>query len=89
MNNIFLIGFLFMQVSLFGCSTTTDAADLIRQQRIEESPQWNGETFRNPERVPATEWGKSLVTFWDYFFNKPEGSIPSPPLPAEPFDISR
>ncbi len=77
-----------MQIFLFGCSTTTNAADLTRQQRIAESPQWNGESFQNPERVPATEWGKSLTTFWDYFFNKPEGSIPSPPLPAEPFDIS-
>ena len=88
MNNIFLIGFLLIQISLFGCSTTTNAADLIRQQRIAESPQWNGEKFQNPERVPATEWGKSMMAFWDYFFNKPEGSIPSPPLPAEPFDIS-
>jgi len=78
-----------MQLSLFGCSTAIHASDLIRQQRIAESPQWNGETFQNPERVPATEWGKSLKTFWDYFFNKPEGAIPSPPLAVEPFDISQ
>ena len=73
---------------MVGC-TTTNTADLNRQQRIEESPQWNGETFQNPERVPATEWGKSLVTFWDYFFNKPETYTPNPPLPAEPLDISQ
>jgi L-ascorbate metabolism protein UlaG (beta-lactamase superfamily) len=88
MNKIFLSGFLFMQAFLPGCSTTTNAADLIRQQRITESPQWNGESFQNLEQVPAVETGESLKTFWNYFFNKPEGSIASPPLPAEPFDIS-
>jgi len=86
MNNRFLVVFLLIQISMFGCSTT-NASDLNRQQRIEESPQWNGETFQNPERVPATEWGKSLTTFWDYFFNKPETYTPNPPPPAEPFDI--
>jgi len=83
-----LIGFLAIQISMFGYNTT-NASDLNRQQCIEKSPQWNGETFQNQERVPATEWGKSLTTFWDYFFNKPEGYTPSPPLPAEPFDISQ
>ena len=68
---------------------TANASDLNRQQRIEESPQWNGETFQNLEEVPATEWRKSLLAFWDYFFSKPEGSIPIPSLPAEPFDISQ
>ena len=77
-----------MKIFLFGCSAATNADDLVRQQRIAESPQWNGESFQNPERVPATEWGKSLTTFWDYFLNKPEEYTPSPPLPAEPFDIS-
>ena len=88
MNNIFLIGFLLIQISLFGC-TATNAGDLVREQRIADSPQWNGEKFQNPEQVPATEWGKSLVTFWDYFFNKPEVYTPGPMLPAEPFDVSR
>ena len=87
MNNRFLVVFLLIQISLFGCSTT-NAGDLVREQRIAESPQWNGEKFQNPEQVPSTEWGKSLVTFWNYFFNKPEGYTPNPPLPAEPFDIS-
>jgi L-ascorbate metabolism protein UlaG (beta-lactamase superfamily) len=73
---------------MFGC-TTTNASDLNRQQRIEESPQWNGETFQNPERVPDVEWGPSLKMFWNYFINKPEGSIPDSPLPMEPFDISQ
>jgi len=73
---------------MFGCAAT-NAGDLVREQRIAESRQWNGETFQNPERVPAVEWGESAKTFWDYFFNKPEESIASPPLPAEPFDISQ
>ncbi len=74
-NNIFVIGILLLQVSLLGCSTTSNASDLIRQQRIEESPQWNGETFQNPEQVPDVEWGPSLKMFWNYFFNKPERYI--------------
>jgi len=89
MNNFFLTGFFLIQLSLIGYSTATNASDLIRQQRIAESPQWNGEKFQNPEQVPATEWGKSLTTFWDYFFNKPEEYTPNPPLPTEPFDISQ
>ena len=89
MKNTFIIGFLLIKLFLFGCASATNASDLDRQQRIAESPQWNGETFQNPERVPATEWGASLKTFWNYFFSKPDGSIPDSPLPAEPFDISR
>ena len=89
MNNLFLIGFLLMQISLFGCVRATNAADLTRQQRIADSPQWNGETFQNPEQVPDTEMGPSMRMFWNYFFNKSEGYIPDPPLPAEPFDGSR
>ncbi len=86
-NYIFLFGILVIQISMFGC-TNTNASDLNRQQRIAESPQWNGEKFQNTEQVPSTEWGKSLVTFWNYFFNKPEEYTPNPPLPTEPFDIS-
>ena len=87
-NYILLIGFLVIQISMYGCSTT-NASDLNRQQRMEESPQWNGEIFQNPERVPDVEWGASLKMFWNYFFNKPEEFIPDPPLTAEPFDISQ
>ena len=57
MNRILLIGFLLIQISFIGYSTVTNASDLIRQQPIEESPQWNGETFQNPEQVPDAEWG--------------------------------
>jgi len=89
MNNPFLIGLLLIQVFLFGYSTASNASDLIRQQRIAESPQWNGEKFQNPERVPDVEWGPSLKMFWNYFINKPEGFIPGSPLPTEPFDISQ
>ncbi|MDH3380775.1 MAG: hypothetical protein OEQ39_27995, partial [Gammaproteobacteria bacterium] len=66
-NYLLLIGFLATQISLFGCGTT-NASDLIRQQRIEQSPQWNGEAFQNPEQVPGVEWGPSLKMFWNYFF---------------------
>ena len=86
--SIFFVGFLALQISMFGC-TTTIASDLSRQQNIEQSPQWNGRRFQNPEQVPAVKWGPSLKMFWNYFFNKPEGFIPAPPLPAEPFDISK
>lgn len=56
MKYILLIGFFVILLSMFGC-TSINASDLIRQQHIAQSPQWNGETFQNPERVPATEWG--------------------------------
>ena len=84
MNNLFFIGFLLVLISLIGC-TVTSADDVIRDQRITESQQWDGEVFRNPERVPDTEFWKSLKMFWDYY-NKPEGYVPDSPLPAEPFD---
>ncbi len=87
-NLILAIGFLVIQISMLGCSTTY-ASDTNRQQRIEDSPQWNGETFQNPERVPDVEWWPSLKMFWNYFFSKSEGFIPEAPLPAEPFDISQ
>jgi L-ascorbate metabolism protein UlaG (beta-lactamase superfamily) len=85
--NLFLIGCLLIQISLFGCSTAANAADSNHQQIFAESPQWNGEKFQNPEQVPDVEWGPSLKMFWSYFFNKKEGFVPDPPLPVEPFDI--
>ena len=87
-NYILFLGFLFIQTSMVGC-TNTIASEPNRQQRIEESPQWNGEEFQNSERVPDVEWGPSVKMFWDYFFDKPEGFIPVPSLPAEPFDTSQ
>ena len=88
MSRFFHIVFLLVQIFIFGCAAT-NADNLVRQQRIEESPQWNGETFQNLERVPDVEWGESLKMFWNYFFNKSEGFIPDPPLPAESFNISQ
>ena len=88
MKYLLYIGFLLIQISLSGCAAT-HADDLIRQQRIAESPQWNGETFQNPEQVPDVEVGESLKMFWNYFFSKPEGYIPSLLLPVEPFDIAQ
>jgi len=87
MNNLFLTEFLLIQISLFGCAVT-NANDLVRERSIASSPQWDGKTFRNPERVPDAEEGASLKMFWNYY-NKPEGYIPSSPLSAEPFDISQ
>jgi len=89
MNNRFLFLFLLLHLFLAGCSTTLNASDLIRDQRNAKSPQWNGERFQNPERVPDVEWGPSLKMFWNYFFNKSEGFIPDHTLPSEPFDISK
>ena len=89
MSNIFLIGIFLILISLFGCSTTTNADDSVRQKRIEESPQWDGEKFKNPEKVPDVEWGPSLKMFWDYFFSKSEGFVPSTTLPAKPYDSSQ
>ncbi|MCU7921032.1 MAG: MBL fold metallo-hydrolase [Candidatus Thiodiazotropha sp. (ex Epidulcina cf. delphinae)] len=87
-NYILSYGFLVIQIAILGC-TTINASDFNRQQRIEESPQWNGKTFQNPERVPEVEWGPSLKMFWNYFFDKSEGFIPDSPLPTVPFDISQ
>jgi len=85
----FFTGFLIMQISLFGCSTASNASDLIREQKVEESPQWVGDSFQNPEPVPSPEWGLSVGMIWDYFFNKPEGYIPRTSLRMEPFNVSQ
>jgi len=88
MKNVLQLGFVLLHLLLVGCSTTSNATDLVREQRIAESPQWNGGAFQNQEQVPDVDWWPSLKMFWSYFFDKPEGYIPNPPLPAEPFDIS-
>lgn len=88
MKRLFVTGLLLIQASFFGCATTS-ASDVIHQKRIAESPQWNGERFQNPERVPSVEWWPSLKMFWKYFFNKPEGYIPESQLPAEPLNPSQ
>ena len=87
MNRRFFIGLLIALTSLIG-STVTNADDLLRNQRIAESQQWDGKSFRNPERVPDTEVGASLKMFWNYF-TKPNGYVPASPLPAEPFNMAR
>jgi len=85
-NYTLLIGFLVIPNPTVGHATTIES-DLNRQQHMEESPQWNGQTFQNPERTPDVEWGPSLKMFWNYFFNKSGEYIADPPLPAMPFDI--
>jgi len=89
MKNIFHLGLILCYLLIAGCSTTSNATDLVREQRIVESPQWNGESFQNLEKVPDVDWWPSLKMLWNYFFNKSEGYISDPPLPAEPFDISQ
>jgi len=88
MNYIFPNGLFLVLIFLFGC-TTTNTADLNRQQRISQSPQWDGKNFKNPEQVPDVKWGPSMKMLWNYFFNKPKGFIPNSQLPVEPFDISQ
>ena len=85
----FFTGFLIMQISLFRCSTASNASDLIIEQKVEVSPQWVGDSFQNPEPVPSPEWGPSAGMIWDYFFNKPEGYIPRISLRMEPFNVSQ
>ena len=87
MNNRLLAGFLLALIIPIGCSVV-HADDLNREQRIAESPQWDGNTFRNPEQVPNTEIWPSLKMLWAYY-NKPEGYLPGSRIPAEPFDIDR
>jgi len=89
MKNVFHLGLILWHLLLIGCSTTSNATDLVREQRVIESPQWNGQAFQNLEHVPDVEWWPSLKMFWNYFFRKSEGFIPDPPLPAKPFDISQ
>ena len=89
MGNIFLSGLLVLNLLFVGCSTISSASELEREKRIAVSPQWNGERFQNPERVPDVEFWPSLKMFWSYFLSKPEGYIPSPPLPTEPFKPSQ
>jgi L-ascorbate metabolism protein UlaG (beta-lactamase superfamily) len=86
--HILFLGLLVVPIFMFGCGDN-NAVDPNRQKGIEESPQWNGETFQNPERVPDVKWEPSLKMLWNYFFNKPEEFTPDPPLPAVPFDISQ
>lgn len=88
MKGLFVTVLLLFHGSFFGCATT-NASDVIRQERITESLQWNGERFQNPERVPAVEWWPSLKMFWNYFFSKPEGYIPESVLPVETLNPSQ
>jgi len=87
MNNRLLAGFLLALIIPIGYSIV-HANDLNREQRIAESPQWDGNTFRNPEPVPKPGFWPSLKMLRDYY-NKPEGYLPGSPIPAEPFDIAR
>jgi len=85
----FITGVIIIQITLFGFSTASNASDIIREQKVEESLQWDGKGFQNPEPVPSPELGPSVAMIWDYFFNKPDGYIPSTSLPIESFDVSQ
>lgn len=87
MNSRCIIRFLLALTALVGF-TATPADDLNGNQRIAESPQWDGNVFRNPEPVPDAEFWASLKMLWSYC-NKPQGYVPSSPLPAESFDIAK
>lgn len=77
-----------MQIPFIGFTAAFES-DTTSQQRIIESPQWNGERFENTERVPDVAWWPSVKMFWDYYFSKPEGYIPAKPLTTEPFNLSQ
>ena len=87
MNNRLLAGFLLALIFPAGCSVG-HANDSNREQRIAESPQWDGNTFRNPEPVPKPAFWPSLKMLRDYY-NKPEAYVPDSTIPAEPFDRAR
>lgn len=87
MYKLYITVFFLAQLSFIGCDTV-NASEVILQERISESPQWTGERFQNPERVPDAEWWPSVKMFWRYFFSKPDGYIPDPPLTAIPFKPS-
>ena len=86
MIQLFVIGFLLIQISFFGFVIALESS-LTPQQRITESPQWSGERFQNKEQVPDVAWWPSVKMFWDYF-SKPEGYLPAETLTSEPFNIS-
>jgi L-ascorbate metabolism protein UlaG (beta-lactamase superfamily) len=48
----------------------------------QHSPQFSGGKFRNPVPQPAEGFGKMLGIAWNFFFNKPEGTMPATPPPV-------
>ena len=49
----------------------------------QDSPQFADGKFRNPVPQPAEGFGKTARIFWNFFFNKPAGTMPAKPVPVE------
>ncbi len=47
-----------------------------------DSPQFTDGKFRNPVPKPAEGFGKTLRIAWNFFFNKPAGTMPAAALPV-------
>ena len=47
------------------------------------SPQFADGKFRNPVPQPPEGFGKMLRIAWNFFFNKPQGTMPAAPVPVE------
>ncbi|MPW16761.1 hydrolase [Paraburkholderia sp. CNPSo 3157] len=48
------------------------------------SPQHDGQRFRNVKPRPAQGLRKTLRIMWNVLLNKPDGTMPSGPLPVDP-----
>ena len=82
---ITLLLVLIMSAFSFSCSAVgPEQQDL--QQRIESSPQWNGEKFENIEPVPEPGFKDTLSMTWDFLMNRPKGGSTETPLPARKLD---
>lgn len=85
-SSAFFKGCILALLTLFCLVSLSNAADLTRQERIDRSPQWNGEQFQNLEPVPSVGVIASTKTFWNYFFNKPVDAVPKKLLPSDPYN---
>jgi L-ascorbate metabolism protein UlaG (beta-lactamase superfamily) len=66
-----------MSACLLTCSSNP-AAEYAASPQIEEG------RFRNPLPRPPMGFGKTVRLFWDFMFNKPDGTVPPAPTPVMP-----
>ncbi|WP_339899970.1 MBL fold metallo-hydrolase [uncultured Gilvimarinus sp.] len=48
------------------------------------SPQLDQGRFVNPAKRPESGFGKTVKIFWDFFFNKPDDTVPTASIPVVP-----
>ena len=53
------------------------------RESFDSSTQHNGERFRNVSPRPVEGIGKTLSIVWNLLFKKPDGTVPSSPLPVD------